>query len=328
MKRGESFTGRRRCVALTALALGTVMAFGVPTDGQAQSKPDRITIATANPGTPFAVMGAAMANIFSKYGVQSNTEQGGGVANPILTSQGRVKVGWTHTNNIPNFVRGKEPYKEKITNLRGLAGFNPAATHVLVRSDAGVNSIKDLKGKSYASQPAGNTSTLALELLLQANGLSFNDLSISRGGQDFGANQTKDRKAVGFSATSGYPAAAFLEISQSINVKFLDISDEELKGVQKINDGFQRHIIPANTYNNQPKPIRSMGATSIVVVREDMPEDHVYWMLKALAENMEDFKASHSSLKTLTYEYMATTTAPLPLHPGAERFFREKGAIK
>lgn len=315
------------CTASFA-ALACLGLNALPGAALAQSKPERVTIATANPGTPFAVMGAAMANIYSKQGVQSNTEQGGGVANPIMVSQGRVELGWTHTNNIPNFLRGKDPYKEQITNLRGLGGFNPAATHVLVRADAGVNSIKDLKGKPYASQPAGNTSTLALELVLQANGLSFSDLSVSRGGQDFGANQTKDRKAVGFSATSGYPAAAFLEISQTLDVKFLDISDEELKKVQEINDGFQRHLIPANTYNAQPNPIRTMGATSIVLVRADMPDDHVYWLLKTLDENMEDFKASHSSLKTLTHEYMATTTVPLELHAGAVRFYKEKGAIK
>jgi TRAP transporter TAXI family solute receptor len=313
----------RLCLAV----LAGFAAVGLPTAGQAQSKPEQITIATANPGTPFAVIGAAMANIFSQHGVRSNTEQGGGVANPILVSEGRVDLGWTHTNNIPNFVKGQEPFKEPVTNLACIGGFNPAATHVLVRADAGVDSVKDLKGKPYATQPAGNTSTLALELLLAANGLSFDDLDISRGGQDFGANQTKDRKVVGFSATTGYPAAAFLEISQSMDVKFLDISDEELKAVQEMNEGFQRHLIPANTYNDQPDPIRTMGATSIVLTREDMPEEHVYWMLNTLAENMDDFKQSHSSLKPLTFEYMAETCKPLKLHAGAERFYREKGAL-
>jgi len=312
---------------LAAAALAAAAAL-LPVTGHAESKPQSITIATANPGTPFAIIGAALANMFSKNGVQSNTEQGGGVANPIMVSQGKVTLGWTHTNNAPNFMKGNDPFKEPLTNIRSIGGFNPAATHVLVRADSGVASIKDLKGKPYASQPAGNTSTLALELLLQVNGLSFDDLQITRGGQNFGAQQTQDRRVVGFSATTGYPAAAFLEISQTMDVKFLDISDEELAELQKINEGFQRHVIAANTYRGQTAPIRTMGATSIILVNESMPEEHVYWITKLIGDNVEEFKKTHDSMSELTLEYMASTVTPVPLHPGAERYYREKGVLK
>lgn len=295
---------------------------------QAQPSIDSITIATANPGTPFAVIGSAMASLFSQNGVRSNTEQGGGVANPILVSSGKAVLGWTHTNNAPNFMAGVEPFKEPLEDLRAIGGFNPAATHVLVRTDSGVRKIADLKGKAYATQPAGNTSTLALELLLEVNGLSFDDLEITRGGQNFGAQQTQDRRVVGFSATTGYPAAAFVEIAQTQDVKFLDISDEELERLQELNNGFIRHVIPANTYPNQAEPIRTMGATSIVLVSEDTSEEDVYWMTKLIGDNLESFKQTHDSMRDLTLEYMATTTTPVPLHPGAERYYREMSVIQ
>lgn len=312
----------------TGIAAALVSAFVMPVPGHAQPEIDRITIATANPGTPFAIIGAAMANLYSQNGVPSSTEQGGGVANPILVSTGKVTLGWTHTSNAPNFMAGREPYKEPLDKVRGLGGFNPAATHVLVRTDSGVSAIKDLKGKAYATQPAGNTSTLALELLLEVNGLSFDDLDITRGGQNFGAQQTQDRRVVGFSATTGFPAAAFVEIAQTQDVKFLDISDEELEKLQAINKGFTRYEIPAGTYPGQTDPIRTMGATSIVVVSEDTPEEAVYWMTKLIGDNLEEFKKTHDSMRDLTLEYMAGKTTPVPLHPGAERYYREKGVIQ
>ncbi|MBI4182749.1 MAG: TAXI family TRAP transporter solute-binding subunit [Proteobacteria bacterium] len=314
----------------STLAVAVALAMALPGAAGAveAKKPAAVSISVGPPGTPWSINGAGLCQLFTEQGVRCTTELGGGVANPVTVSKGRTYMGFTMAANMPLAVAGEDPYKEKITNIRGIHFLTHQAVHVLVRNECNINKMTDFKGKPFATQPVGNTTTLSFQLMLAAAGLKEDDLKISRGGQDFGANQVKDRNTCGFTATTGYPAPAFSEVMQSMGkeVKLLNLSDEEVKGVQKLNPAYVGYELPANVYANQPNPVRTIGTTSFLMTRAEQPAAEVYWITKLIFENLDRVRAIHSGNNFLTKETVAKVPG-VPLHPGAEAYFKEKGLL-
>ncbi|MBI4182748.1 MAG: TAXI family TRAP transporter solute-binding subunit [Proteobacteria bacterium] len=306
-------------------AAAVMLVLPAPAGAMEAKKPARVSISVGPPGTPWSIAGAGMLQIFKKNGVDGTTELGGGVANPITVSHGRTYMGFTMAANMPLAIRGEDPYKEKITNIRGvhLAAVN--AVHVLARKETGVKQIADLAGQKFVTQPVGNTTTLSFELLMKATGID-GKVELSRGSQDFGSNQTKDRKVAGFTATTDYPAAAFAETFQTLDVLLLPVPDDVLNKVLAMNNGYFRHVIPANTYPHQPTAVPTMATAAFMITRAENPAEEVYWIVKTLIENLDDVRALHASFKNITPKEMATVPA-VPLHPGAEAYYKEKGLL-
>ena len=317
---------RIRTHLLNTVAVAAAIALPLSVAHAAGKKPSQVTISVGNPGTPWSVVGATISQIMAKNGVKSNTELGGGLSNVVTVSNGRTNTGFTMAAVLPMAREGAKPFPKKIGNVRAIGSFMTNATHVMVRSDAGVNNFPDLKGKAFATQPVGNVTTLAFQILIGAYGLKESDLKISRGGQNFGANQLKDRKVVGFTATTGYPAAAFLDAAQTINVKLLGISDDALKKVQSVNSGFVRHQLPANLYKGQTKPVPTMATQSMLITNTNVTDDEAYFITKTIVENLNTIKKVHGSVKHLTPKFMARPPA-IELHPGAAKYYKEKGYL-
>lgn len=320
MRPAKFILGAAAAVATVAIPLSPALAGG-------GKKPKQVTISVGNPGTPWSVVGATISQIMAKNGIKSNTELGGGLSNVVTVSNNRTNTGFTMAAVLPMARAGAKPFPKKITNVRAIGSFMTNAVHVMVRNGAGVKKFTDLKGKSFATQPVGNVTTLAFQILLGAHGLSEKDLKISRGGQNFGANQLKDRKVVGFTATTGYPSAAFLDAAQTIDTTFLGVNDAALKKVQKVNSGFVRHQLPANLYRGQTKPVPTMATQSMLITNTSVTDDEAYFITKTIVENLNTIKKVHASVKHVTPEFMARPPA-IELHPGAARYYKEKGYLK
>ena len=297
---------------------GTVAAQG--------TKPQQVTIFTGPQGGSWYAMGAGLAKLFTDAGVRANSELGAGVSNMVVISQGRGELGFT-MSIIPALAEaGTEPFKQKISNVRGIANLGPNKVHIAVAADSGVNSVKDLKGKKFATQAVGAVTTEAFKDVLAANDMSEKDLDLTRGGQEYGANQMKDRRIVGFTATTLPPSPAFSEVSQSLDVKFLPLDDATFEGMKKRNPGYVRSVIPAGTYRGQSADVPTAAADQIMIVRAEMPEGEAYWIAKTLVENVEQLRKIHGSLAGLKVEDMVKTPG-LELHPGAAKYYKEKGLI-
>ena len=290
------------------------------------TKPQQVTIFTGPQGGSWYAMGGGFAKLFSDQGVRSNAEVGGGVSNVAVVGQGRGELGFT-MSIVPRMAElGQEPFKQKITNVRAIGSLGTNVVHIAVMKDSGVETVADLKGKKFASQPVGNVTTEAFKGVLAANGLKEEDLDLTRGGQGYGAAQMKDRRIVGFTATTLPPSPAFSEVAQSLDVKFLPIADATLKKMQEANPGYSRGFIPAGTYNGQIADVPTAATGMLIVTRAEMSDDEAYWITRTLAEHIADLRKIHSSLSDLTVEEMAKTPG-LDLHPGAMRYYKEKGLI-
>lgn len=311
-------TFRNSLVAAAILATGLV-AVG------AQAKPQNLSIVTGNTGGTFYPVGVGLAKLLSDAGMQSAADVGGGNSNIIAISKGSASIGFTFSPTAVFAANGEEPFKETFTNLKGIATLYTNVTHIAVTEDSGVKSVKDLKGKSFASQPLSAGSATFFRMVLEANGLTEDDLEIAvRGGPAQGAQAVRDRRAIGFQATAGYPNASFSEAFISVPMTLLDIEDSTYKWINDKNPGLVRAQIPAGTYKGLDKPVNSIGASTILIVNADMSEQDVYDIVKAMIENLDALKAVHGSVRGTTVESMSKI-AGVDMHPGAARAYKEAG---
>lgn len=309
------------------IGLSAVMALGVVAQpGIAQERPSQLTLRSGVAGGTWFPIGASIIEILSQDDVRGNAEPGGAASNLVAVNRGQIELGFT-MGILPKLAQqGTTPFDSKIESVRGLAVMFPNFAHVMVRKGNGVDSISDLAGKEFASQPVGTGTQLVFVDMLETYGLSEEDLTLTRGGQSHGADQVRDRQAVGLTATTAAPGGTLIELASSHNMAFLGIDDEHFEAMRKLNPGYVRTTLPAGTYPGQDEDVAGVGTDTILVVSEAMPEEHVYWITKVLVENIEKLNKVHSAMRNLTPEGMAKVQG-LELHPGARRYYEEAGLL-
>ena len=295
----------------------------------AQSKPEKVVILGGNTGGTWYPISIGLGKILSNAGTKGSGGIGGGNSNIISVSTGKVEAGFTYSVSAAMAGAGEGPFKnKKTTNLRGLCALWDNVLQVPVTVASGVNTIADLKGKKFALQPLSSGTTTIFRNVLASYGLSEKDLDVVvRGGPGAGKSAVQDRRAIGFQSASTFPMSVISEVATSIPIKLLAISDESLAKMKKMNSGYQRAILPAGTYKGQAKEIPSVGAATIVIVNENMSEDHAYWIVKTFHEKIEEVRTLHKGLRNLTVEKM-TKIAGVEMHPGSKKYFKEIGVLK
>lgn len=288
----------------------------------AAKKPKALTLVSGVAGGTWFPIGSAVSEVFRKAGVRSNTEPGGAASNIIALDRGSSELGFTMSFLPPMAKTGAKPFRKKITSVAGVAVLFDNFTHVFVLKDAGIRSIADLKGKPFATQRLGTGTQVAFSDILKAFGLGEGDLKITRGSQKEGAELMKDRHVVGMTATTAAPGGTLTDLAFSKPVKLMALSDEKIRAIQKINPGYVKITLPAKTYPGQDAPVVSIGTSTILVVKASMPADEVYWITKALADNIDSVRSAHKAMKGLTVRRMSQVSG-LPIHPGASRFYKE-----
>lgn len=308
-------------LTFAAICLGASFAMA----SHAAAKPERITILTGSPGGTWYPKGAAIAEIFSRYDVKANAEVGAALSNVAKLAAGQGELGLTYTI-IPAMARNaEEPFNQKITSTRGVATLFQSWHHIGVREGTGVESVRELKGKPYASQAVGNASQVALAQVLQAVGLSEDDLQLSRGSQGYGANSTKDRTVVGWAALSAVPTGLWAEAFSTVDMKLLGISEDIFNKVKEMNDGWVYSKIPAGTYRGVTEDVPVLSASTILVTDASVPDEDVRWMVETMLEHLDEIRQVHSSLRTMTPNGMADIVG-VELHPGAKAAYEAAGA--
>tara|TARA_B100000686_G_C16565811_1_gene850207 strand:- start:187 stop:1002 length:816 start_codon:yes stop_codon:yes gene_type:complete len=271
-------------------------------------------------------MGGGLAKVFIDSGVKSSAEVGGGISNVAMVGAGKGELGFS-MSIVPRMGRlGLAPFKSKVTNVKAIAQLAYSKVHVVVSKASGINSVAGLKGKKFASQPVGNVTTEAFKAVLAAHGMTEADLVLTRGGQGYGAKEMKDRRIVGYTATTSVPSPSFSDVSQSLDVKFLNVDDATFAAMKKENPGFIRDTIPAGSYRGQTKAVSTAATAMILVVNDSMPDAHAHWIAKTMSENIATLRKIHKSWGNLTVKAMAAVSG-IKLHPGAAKYYKSAGAM-
>jgi len=209
-----------------------------------------------------------------------------------------------------------------------VANLYPQYFQVVALSNANIKSFADLKGKTLVTQPKGNTAELLTADVLKLNGMSYQSLSKV----NFQAAYTDavslmtDGHAQVFTLGTTAPASAVMDLASARDVQLVPVDDKTMGALKKANPGYNKLIIKAGTYPKQTQDVPVIGYSTHVVAACDLPEDTVYKMTKAMADNIGSMAAVVKAIEGVKPKDMALDIG-VPFHKGAQKFYKEVGAL-
>lgn len=309
---------------MTLLALAAGAVFAAPVAAQ------QVTFMTGPQGGSWIPLGGALKGMWEKNisGLAITQTPGAGIANVRGVDEGKAHIGLSNSNTAVLGVQGAKPYPKKVTNVCQLANLYPQYFQVVAAANAGVNSLKDLKGKTLVTQPKGNTGELLTEQVLKINGMTYQSLAKAnfQAGYNDAVAMMKDGHAQVFTLGTTAPASAVMDLASARDVKLVPVDDATFNAVKKMNPGHNKLIIKAGTYPKQDRDVPVIGYSTHVVVACDLPEDVVYKMVKTMAANVDDMAAVVKAIGGSTPKDMALDIG-VPFHKGAAKFYKEVGAM-
>ena len=304
-------------------ATGLVFGFALALAGTASAAD--LKLMTGPQGGAWVPLGGQLKDMWEKAVPNLSVQAlpGAGIANVRGIEENKTDVGFGNSISTVDAVAGKPPFNKPHANVCNVATLYPQYFQVVVRVDAGVNSIKDLKGKGIAAQPRGNTAEEITKQLLQVNGLTYSDVKMSFVSYTDAVSQVQDGHAVAFTAGTTIPSSAVMDLATSRDVKIIDLADQ-LDAMKKVNPGYTLNTIPKGTYPKQDKDIQVIGYATHIVASCKLPEDVVYTMTKTMAQNIAQMSLVNKAMATLTPQGMAEDIG-VPFHKVAAKFYKEAG---
>lgn len=290
----------------------------------------QVTMMTGPQGGSWVPLGGALKGLWEKAvpGLAIQQQPGAGIANVRGVDEGKAHIGFANSSTTVDGVAGRAPYPKAVTKVCQVANLYPQFFQVVATADAKVASFADLKGKTVVTQPKGNTAEILTAQVLDLNGMNYQSL----GKINFQASYTdavsliKDGHAQVFTLGTTAPASAVMDLASARDVKLVPVDDKTMAALKKANPGYNRLVIKAGTYPKQDQDVAAIGYLTHIVAACDLAEDTVYKMTKAMAENVDAMAAVVKPIGGLTPKDMALDIG-VPLHKGAAKYYKEKGAI-
>lgn len=290
-----------------------------------------INILTGGTSGVYYPLGVALSQIYSKAIPGSKTAVQATKAsaeNLNLLQAGRGEVAISLGDSLSDAWKGNEEagFKTPLKKLRTIAALYPNYIHFVALADSGIKSLADIKGKRISVGAPKSGTELNVREIVKAAGLTYKDFSkVEYLSYAESVELMKNRQLDVTLLSSGLGVAALRDLATSQKVVFLTIPADI---VAKINDpAFQVGIIPAKTYEGQDNDVATISVQNYLVTHDGVSTETVYTMTKAMFENLDQMIAAHSAAKAIKREN-AVKTAPAPLHPGAEKYYREVGLLK
>ena len=312
------------------IVLGAVIFLVFSISSAWAQKTVRLSIATGGTGGVYYPLGGGMANIISKYipYAEATAEvTTASVDNCILVGRGKAELALVMADTALDAYQGKAQFKEKIP-VRTVAVLYPNNMHVVTGEGKGIDKVSDLKGKRVSTgAPGSGTEVMALRVI-EAYGLDPNkDMTRDKLSVSESAGALKDGKIDAFFWVGGLPTAAVTDLGATpgIKMKLLNSADAVPKMREKYGPLYVKGIIPAKTYPGQSVDVPIAVVWNLLICNENMKENVAYDIVKTLFDHKPELVASHSDAKQLSLEPQAAGGSPIPFHPGALRYFIEKG---
>jgi TRAP transporter TAXI family solute receptor len=307
-----------RIVRLFSLGLATAL-LAAPASAQL------IRIMSGPQGGSWYPLAGAIQGIILKEvpGTNVQVAPGAGISNVLGVQNNKAEMGFGNSVSTYDGVRGNDPFKQKMDNVCQVATLYFQYFHMVALADAGIKTVADIKGKTLTTQQKGNTGEQITRDVLKVYGLDYGKLNrVNFGGYTDSVAQLKDGHAQVFSLITTVPASAVMDVGSARKINVLVIPDDKLKALQKINKGYDKRIIKAGSYPGQDKDVQTTGTWTHLMMRCSTPEDLVYKVTKALANNTEQLGNVVAAVKGLTAKELAIDVG-VPYHPGARRFYRD-----
>ena len=325
----DGFRSRSRSGLPLALAVATALVAVSPLTTATVVAQDRISIATGGTGGVYYPYGGALANVLSEAveGVEVTAEvTAASVDNMLLIETQDADIAFVLADTAADAAAGRAPFTIAVP-AQSLATLYNNYTHVVTTEGSGIETIADLAGKRVSTGAAGSGTEVIANRLLEAAGVDpEGGIQREQLGASESADAIRDGQIDAFFWSGGLPTAAVTDLAASPNVDFnLLPNGEYADELQEAYGSFYgTATVPGGTYPGQDEDVEVVVVPNVLVVNAAMDEQLAYDIVAAMFDNQEDLAAAHPAAGELTVEG-AVLNSPLPLHPGAARYYEEQG---
>lgn len=316
-------------VLALSLCLIMLCAFVLGGCGGAKEKaaePTYVNLATGGTAGTYYPLGGVFSDIWNKNieGVNSSPQStGASKANVTMMRNGEVEVIFVQNDIAYYASTGTEMFEgEKYDGIRGLVTLYPETIQIIAKADSEINTIADLKGKRVAVGAAGSGTAANAKQILEAAGLTFEDINVHNLSFAEAASNLKDGNVDAAFITAGFPTAAVQDIAAQHDIVLVEIDDEMAGNLIEKYPFYTKVVVPSGTYNKLDKDSKAVAVKAMLAVSSELDEELVYQMVKTLYANQDKVAAAHKVGNMITKE-TGTEGMSVELHPGAKRAFEE-----
>jgi len=302
----------------------SMLAVALPLSAQ------QLSIATGGTGGVYYPIGGGFAEMINTHieGAKATAEvTGASVENMGLIMRGDADLALALADTVYQAYTGTDNFEDRqIKNIRALASVYPNAVQLVTLSESDIKSIADLEGKRVSVGAPGSGTELNVRALLEANGISYSDFEPQRLNFNETADAIRDGDIDAGFWSVGPPTSSILNLAATRDIRLISLSGEEVANAQKEVAVFAPYELAAGMYDGMDEAVQTIGIPNVLVVNADMDEELAYKLTKLLFENTDELIAVHPAANDTTVKFTMDST-PVPLHPGALRYFEEVGAV-
>ena len=309
---------------LKAIAASTLLAAATPVLAQEQ-----LSIATGGTGGVYYPMGGGLAEIINAHvdGYSATAEvTGASVDNMGLIATGDADIAFALADTVQQAFGGTGRFEgQALPMLRGLAVSYANMVHIVALEGSGITALADLRGKRVSIGAPGSGTEVNAAAILNANGITYDDIDEQR----LNFNETADALANGDIDAGiwsvGAPTSSIMNLATTNTIVLIALSEAEMAAAQAVDPVFAMTSLPGGTYEGVANDTAVLGVPNVLVVSSDMSDDLAYAITRAMFEQIEALRAVHPAANETSVEFTMLAT-PIPLHPGAVRYYEEIGA--
>ena len=308
------------CVAVLFLTGAVVSVFAA----------DNLVLATGGTAGTYYPFGGAMAKIWnSKIKDMNVTAQTSGASaeNVRLINKKEVELALVQSDTLDFAFNAKEAFKEPLKAMSAIAVLYPEIVQVVVGAASPIKSVADLKGKKVGVGAPGSGTEANFRQLLEAYGMTKDDVSGQYLSFSESAEAYKDKHIDAFIVTAGIPNAGIMDVANQNEIRILNIPADVAAKLTKKYPFLAAVKVPANTYKGQTAEVSTVAVNAVLICGSGLKEAMVYNLTKALFENQAELATAHAKGKELNMK-TAVTGVSIPFHPGAVKYYKEKGLMK
>ncbi len=314
---------------------GMVAAATIAFGGAAIAQDKFISIGTGGVTGVYYPTGGAICRLVNRdrkeHGIRCAVEStGGSVYNINTIKAGELEFGVAQSDWQYHAFNGTSKFEDNpFPNVRAMFSVHPEPFTLLVRGDSGISSFEELKGKRVNVGNPGSGQRATMEVVMDAFGMGMDDFALATEykGSEM-AKQICDNNIDAMIYTIGHPAAAIKEATTTCDVKLLSVTGEPVDKLVADNPYYRVATIPAGMYAGTDTDTTTFGVGATFVTSADVPEDVAYVVAKAVMANLEDFRGLHPAFANLDAKQMISDGLSAPLHPGAEKAYKELGLME
>lgn len=307
----------------TTAAAASLLAVALPASAQ------QLSIATGGTGGVYYPIGGGFAEMINNHieGAQATAEvTGASVENMGLIMRGDADLALALADTVYQAYTGTGDFDgRQVENTRALASVYPNAVQLVTLAESDIKSIADLAGKRVSVGAPGSGTELNVRALLESNGVDYEDFTPQRLNFNETADAIRDGDIDAGFWSVGPPTSSILNLAATRDIRLIGFSDEEIANAQAEEEVFAPYELAAGMYDGMDEAVQTIGIPNVLVVNADMDEELAYQLTQLLFENTDELIAVHPAANDTTVQFTMDST-PVPLHPGALRYFEEVGA--